>query len=101
MVDRDLVIENAKKKFSGELLDIVLKQIGVYFEIERQEVFNKTYKIGDDVCLTENHLLHGIGNHSDILDVFAKRGIVSQDFFGDDSNPVSYTHLTLPTMAVV
>ena len=31
-MDKNLIVENAKKKFNGKLLDIVLKQIDDYFE---------------------------------------------------------------------
>ena len=84
---KDLIILNAKKKFSGELLEIVLKQIDVYFELAESgyKIENK-YTIGDNVVLNKNHLLHGIGKHTDILEKIASRGIVSQDYFGDSSN---------------
>ena len=87
MIDRELVIENSKKKFNGELLDIVLKQIDNYCELENSnyKVPNK-YNIGDMVYLNKDHLLHGIGTNIKYLDVVAKRGIVSQDYFGDCSN---------------
>ena len=86
-MNKELIIENARRKFSGELLEIVLKQIDTYFELRNSNyVINKKYNLNDDVILNKNHLLHGIGNHLDILNVFADRGIVSQDFFGDDSN---------------
>ena len=87
-MDKSIVIENAKKKFSGELLNIVLEQIDDHYKLieSNYEAKNK-YNVGDDVILNKNHLLHGIGKHTDLIeDIFAKRGIVSQDFFGDDSN---------------
>ena len=87
MIIKDEVIENVKKKFNGELLDIVLKQIETYFSIiESYNKRDKKYEIGDEVLLNRNHLLHGIGKHVDLLKIFADRGIVSQDYFGDDSN---------------
>lgn len=87
-MNKEISIENAKKKFKGELLNIVLQQINDHYELAESnyEVFSH-YKIGDNVILNKNHLLHGIGNHTDLIEnVFVKRGIVSQDFFGDDSN---------------
>ena len=87
-MDKSIVIENAKKKFSGELLNIVLEQIDDHYKLieSNYEAKNK-YNVGDDVILNKNHLLHGLGKHTDLIeDIFAKRGIVSQDFFGDDSN---------------
>lgn len=32
-MNRELVMENAKKKFKGELLDIVITQINDYFQL--------------------------------------------------------------------
>lgn len=88
MEERELVIENAMKKFNGELLDIVIKQINNYYELVESgyQVANK-YNIGDNVILNKEHLLHGIGKHINLLEnVFSKRGIISQDFYGDDTN---------------
>lgn len=88
MLDKALVIENAHKKFNGELLEVVLNQIKNYEEIESsnyQVVYD--YQIGDSVVLNENHVLHGIGSHTELLEpIFSKRGIVSQDFYGEHSN---------------
>ena len=87
MIDRELVIENSKKKFNGELLDIVLKQIDNYCKLEDSNYkVSSNYNIGDMVYLKKDHLLHGIGTNIKYLDVMAKRGIVSQDYFGDCSN---------------
>lgn len=86
-MDKNLIIENAKKKFNGELLGIVLKQIDDYFELaESDYVVRHNYQINDDVVLSKNHLLHGIGKHTDIINVFAERGIVSQDYFEEASD---------------
>lgn len=87
MIDKSIVIENSKKKFEGELLELVLKQINTYFELaDSNYVPSSKYEVGDDVILTSDHLLHGIGKNVDLLPLFAHRGILSQDFFGDDSN---------------
>lgn len=86
-MDKELVVKNAKKKFDGKLLDIVLKQIDDYYELSNSDykIINK-YNIGDDVVLNNNHLLHGIGKHTDLITIFAERGIVSQDYLDDDSS---------------
>lgn len=88
MKDKELIIENTCKKFDGELLKIVEEQIKYYEQLLNSGYQVKhNYKIGDDVIINANHLLHGIGKHSDLLEpIFSKRGIVSQDFYGDDSN---------------
>lgn len=81
------ILENAKRKFNGELLDIVLNQIDDYFKLANSNYKVKNnYQINDKVLLNENHLLHGIGKHVDIINVFAERGIVSQDYFEDASD---------------
>lgn len=84
-MNKELVIENAKKKFNGELLNIVLKQINDYFELAESDynIVNK-YNIGDEVILNENHLLHGIRDKVDLLEIFAERGIVSNDYLTDE-----------------
>ena len=78
-MNKEISIENAKTKFSGELLDIVLEQIDNHYKlIESNYGVINNYKIGDDVILNKNHLLHGIGKHIDLIeDVFIKRRIVS------------------------
>ena len=86
-MDKNLIIENAENKFHGELLDIVLKQIEDYFELYNSDyIIKNNYQIGDSVSLNKNHLLHGIGNHNDLIDTFAERGIISPDFFGNNLN---------------
>ena len=86
-MDKNLIIENAKKKFNGELLEIVIKQIEDYFELaESNYIAKNNYQINDKVLLNKNHLLHGIGKHVDIINTFANRGIVSQDYFEEASD---------------
>lgn len=86
-MDKELVVSNAKKKFKGELQNIVLKQIDDFFELaESNYKIENKYHIGDDVKLNSNYLLHGIGGHADLVHVFAERGIVSQDYLGADSD---------------
>lgn len=84
-MNKELIINNAKKKFDGELLDIVLKQIDNYFELaESNYKIENKYNVGDDVILNEKHLLHGIRDKVDLLDVFSERGIVSNDYLVDE-----------------
>ncbi len=86
-MNKETIIQNSKEKFRGKLLDIVLSQIDNYFELDNLgNVINNPYKIGDDVKLTKNHLLHGIGSHTDIINTFAERGILSPDFLGTNIN---------------
>ena len=84
-MNKEFIINNSKKKFDGELLDIVLKQIDDYFELAKSDYKPQNkYDIGDDVILNENHLLHGIRDKADLLDIFSERGIVSNDYFADE-----------------
>lgn len=87
MSDKELIIKNARNKFNGELLNIVLEQIDTYFDVSasKHKIINK-YKIGDKVSLNKNHLLHGIGTNIEYLETISKRGIVSQDYYGECSN---------------
>jgi len=86
-MNKELIIKNAKKRFKGTLLQKVLKQIDNFFEISNSNYIVKTnYKVGDEVVLNKNHLLHGVGKHSDVTDIIAKRGVVSLDYLGDNSN---------------
>ena len=92
-MNKELIINNVKNKFEGKLLDIVINQINDYYELEESNyIVNNNYKINDDVILTNNHLLHGIGSHTDIIDMFAKRGIISQDYVdGENNHAFCYT----------
>lgn len=84
-MNKEFIINNSKKKFDGELLDIVLKQIDDYFELAKSDYKPQNkYDIGDDVILNENHLLHGIRDKVDLLDIFSERGIVSNDYLVDE-----------------
>lgn len=86
-MNKQIIIENAKKYFKNELLNIVINQIEKFFEVYNSDYqVNHDYKIGDNVNLSPNHLLHGIGTHSDVLEIISKRGIVSQDYFDECSN---------------
>lgn len=86
-MNKEVIITNTKKKFSGELLDIVLKQIDNFFELsESKYQVDNNYNIGDSVILNDNHILHGIGSHTDIIKIFSERGIISPDFFGTNIN---------------
>ena len=84
-MNKEYIINNIKKRFSDELLDIVLKQVDNYFELAESnyEIENK-YNIGDEVILNKNHLLHGIRDKVDLLDVFSERGIISNDYLVDE-----------------
>lgn len=84
-MNKELLINNVKKNFSGELLEIVLKQIDDYFELSESNYKPQNrYNIGDDVILNKNNLLHGIRDKVDLLKTFSERGIVCNDYFTDE-----------------
>lgn len=86
-MNKEIIIKNAKKRFKGALQKKVIKQIDNFFDILNSDyVVKSDYKIGDNVILNKNHLLHGIGKHIDVIDIIAKRGVVSLDYLGDNSN---------------
>lgn len=92
-MNKELVINNAKKKFNGELLNIVLKQINDYFELDESDYkVQNTYNVGDEVTLNNNHLLHGIRDKVDFLEVFSKRGVVSNDYFTDEASSHAFIY---------
>lgn len=93
MMDKELIINNARKKFSGELLEIVIEQINDFFTLlESNYIVRKKYEKNDSVLLNSNHLLHGIGKHTDIINVFAERGVTSPEYF-DNSNEHAFCHV--------
>lgn len=92
-MNKEVVINNAKRKFCGELLDIVIEQINDFFSLfESEYIVNKRYEKNEYVLLTNAHLLHGIGNHVDIINIFADRGIISPEYF-DSSNEHAFCYV--------
>lgn len=80
-MNKEPVISNVKNKFEGELLRIVLEQINNYFELaESNYMVKNKYQIGDLVILNKYHLLHGIRDKVDLLQMFSERGVVSNDY---------------------
>ena len=79
-MNKEFIINNSKKKFDGELLNIVLKQIDDYFElVESNYKIENKYCVGDDVVLNQNHLLHGIGIHTDKINIFAEYHYITKN----------------------
>ena len=83
---KENILKNISGKFDGELLKIITKHIDNYFKLDElnYKIKNK-YKVGDNVILDTNNLLHGIRNRTDLLDIFSKRGIVSNDYLTDET----------------
>lgn len=93
-MNKELVIKNAKYKFEGELLNIVLKQISDYYELKDSTYkVNTNYKVGDKVILNQGHLLHGIGTHTDVIDFFSSNGVISLDYI-DKENKHAFCYVS-------
>lgn len=87
-MDSKLCKDYCKKKYSGKIRKIVNNQIDNFFEIENSNYkiqYNK-YNIGDDVILSNNNFLHGIGKNDGVLNFVAKNGILSKEATGDLGN---------------
>lgn len=79
--------EFSKKKYRGKIRKLVDKQIDTFFEIENLGIeVNKKYKKGDNVKLSKNHYLHGIGKSESAIDFVSKNGILSKEATGDFGN---------------
>ena len=76
------------KKYKGKIRKLVNNQIDQFFNIETSnfELEQHKYKISDDVKLSTDHYLHGIGNNEKIADFIAKHGILSKEATGDFGN---------------
>ena len=91
-MDKELIIKNAKNRFKGKLLDLVLEQIKNYYKLDSSNyILKKKYNIGDEVVLTKNNLLHGIRTYNNLLDNFASRGVICPNYLtGEESHAFSY-----------
>lgn len=71
-------IEYSKKTFQGSALELVLKQIEMFYNDEK---INKTkYDIGDDVLLKKGTFIHGIPGGLENLDWVVENGFIGTDF---------------------
>ncbi len=76
---KEKYIEYAKSTFTGKALDLVLKQIELFYQ--SQTNINKTkYNINDDVILKKGTFIHGIFGYLENLDYTIENGFISTDF---------------------
>ena len=81
-MNKEKYIEYAKKTFSGKTLDLVLKQIELFYKDD--VVINKNkYSLGDDVYLKKGTFLHGLGNNNNNIDFVLNNGFIASEFNGD------------------
>ena len=72
-------IEIAKERFSSETLDILLKQIELFYK-EDVIVKKNRYDVGEDVYLKKGTFIHGIFGLKDGFDFILQNGFISTDF---------------------
>lgn len=78
MNNKEKYIDDAKKRFSGKALELVLKQIELFYKME---VINKnSYVIGEDVRLPKGTFIHGIFGELENFDFIVENGFISTDF---------------------
>ena len=81
-MDKDKYIDYAKKTFNGKALELVLRNIELFYN--NAEKINKTkYKIGEDVILKKGTFLHGIPGLLDNFDWIVENGFIAVDFTGN------------------
>ncbi len=81
-MDKDKYIDYAKKTFNGKALELVLRNIELFYN--NAEKINKTkYKIGEDVILKKGTFLHGIPGLLDNFDWIVENGFIAADFTGN------------------
>lgn len=74
-------IEYAKKTFKGKALELVLKNIELYFD-DTEIKHGKKYKVGDEVKLNKGTFLHGISGYIDNFNWILENGFLAIDFTG-------------------
>ncbi len=76
---KEKYIEIAKKKFNGKALELVLKQIELFYDEINVEI-KKKYSLGDDVYLNKGSYMHGVFGEIDGFDYVVDNGFISVDF---------------------
>lgn len=80
-MNKEKYIEYANNRFNGKTLELILKQIELFYK-EDVEVKKNKYSIGEDVYLKKGTFLHGLGNNNNI-DFILKNGFIASEFNGD------------------
>ena len=76
---KDKYLEYAHKTFEGESLELVLKQIDLFYQ-EETIAGNSSYSVGDDVFLKKGTFLHGIPGGFDNFLWIVQNGFIGNDF---------------------
>ena len=78
---RDEYIRYAKSTFKGKALDLVLRQIDLFYT--DVEIIKNKYKVGEDVKLSKGTFMHGIREGFGEFEWIADNGFISTDFSTD------------------
>lgn len=94
---KEKYIENAKKRFKGKALDLVLNQIDLFYK-EEQNISKNKYKEGDLAFLKKGTFLHGIFEGKEVFDYTVDNGFISVDFTSEErenkiSNSVGFWNI--------
>ncbi|MBQ7105101.1 MAG: hypothetical protein IJN90_04520 [Bacilli bacterium] len=75
---KDEYIKYAKETFKSKALDIVLRQIDLYYE--KEDINKKQYEVGEEVILKKGTHLHGIPGYMENFDWTVENGFIGNDF---------------------
>lgn len=82
MLNQQEYIEYAKKTFKGKALELVLKNIELFYDDTVVECLKK-YSVGDEVKLSKGTFIHGIPGILDSFDWIIENGFLAIDFTGN------------------
>lgn len=87
MDSKTLYLKNYHKEYKFSCRKLVNNQIECFFEIENSafKLPQHKYKIGDDVYLNKNNLLHGVGKNEKAVDYISKNGIICKEATGSQA----------------
>lgn len=77
-MNKEKYIEYAKKTFQGNALELVLKNIELFYKNEK--IKKKKYHVGEEVKLKKGTYMHGIPGLLDNFDWIVENGFISNDF---------------------
>lgn len=89
MSDKEKYLKYAKDTFKGKALDLVLKQIELFYQ--NQKIVKNKYNKGEDVFLKKHTFLHGLGANPDGFDFVVDEGFICQDFNHKSKNKVFHS----------
>lgn len=79
---KEKYIEFSKNKFSGEALELILKQIDLFYKEEN--INTNKYTVGENVLLKKGTFLHGIYGGLENFDYVINNGFISSNFTGEN-----------------